>query len=307
MEINLLNLFILLAYPFLFMGIINRVKAFWAGRKGPSLVQPFLDFVKLLKKGDVTSRTTSFIFQIGPLVYLASVFLSGLLLPILNHRSVIDFEGDFILFIYLLAAGRFVMLLAALDTGNSFEGMGASREATFSILVEPAFFIVLGALSAIKGFVNFDSIFIFYDSPGWLYLLIMGLGLVIFFIMLLVEGSRVPVDDPNTHLELTMVHEVMILDHSGVNLAFINYATAMKMVVISTIMVNLILPLHLNLLVYFAIYTGIIVGVAIMIGMVESLIARLRMTHVPQFIFLMSSIALILLASTILYIFGGKA
>jgi len=296
----LLNIIFLLTFPFLFIGIINKTKAFWAGRKGASVFQPFYDFIKLLKKGEVISTTTSFVFALSPSLTFASVVFAGLLVPVFNHRAILSFEGSFILFAYILALGKFFSLIAAMDTGSSFEGMGASREASFSTLVEPAFFIIMASIIALSGNYTFQSLSLILQSSGSFGYLIIILSVFALFIMMLVEGCRVPVDDPNTHLELTMIHEVMVLDNSGPDLAFILYGSGMKMIILASLIANLIIPTGLSFFYSIIAFIGIIFILAIIIGTLESSFARLRMTHVFEFIFTMSSISLIILSLTMI-------
>ena len=146
MFLIILNIAFLLIFPFLFIGLINKTKAFWAGRKGASVLQPFYDFLKLLSKGEVISSPSSFIFIITPSLMFASIIFAGLLVPIFSHKAILSFGGSFILFAYIMALGKFFSLIGAMDTGSSFEGMGASREASFSTLVEPAFFIIISSI-----------------------------------------------------------------------------------------------------------------------------------------------------------------
>jgi formate hydrogenlyase subunit 4 len=302
---KVLNFFVLLVLPFLFLGMINRVKAFWAGRKGASIFQPFYDFTRLLKKGEVISTTTSFVFQIAPTVTFASILFAGFLAPMAGHKALFAFQGDFILFAYILGLGRFFSIIGAMDTGSSFEGMGASREGTFGALVEPAFFIVIASLSALSGAASFETVLRFPQSANGLMILILFLVIVILFIMILTEGCRVPVDDPNTHLELTMIHEVMILDNSGPNLALIHYGAGMKMVVLTSLLCAMVIPEPPGFLYSALIFIGIQALTAIIIGCVESLMARLKMTHVPHFILLMTSLSLIVLCAVVFFNYGG--
>lgn len=298
----ILNILFLLIFPFLFLGLINKTKAFWGGRKGASLLQPIYDFIKLLKKGEVISTTTSFIFALAPSMTFAAALFAGLLVPVFNHRAVLGFEGSFILFAYVMATGKFFSLIAAMDTGSSFEGMGASREASFSTLVEPAFFIIMASIIALSGNYTFDSLSLFFQKSDGIGYLITVLSVVALFIMILVEGCRVPIDDPNTHLELTMIHEVMILDNSGVDLALILYGSGMKLVILASLIANLIIPVGLGLFYSIISVIGIVSILAIIIGTMESSFARLRMTHVFEFIFIMSSISLIILSLTMISI-----
>jgi formate hydrogenlyase subunit 4 len=291
--------------PFFFIGIVNKTKALWAGRKGASVFQPYFDFFKLLRKGEVVSKTTSFVFTTAPSINVAAVLFAMLFVPIPCIGSVMSFPGDFVLFSYALGFAKFMLVLAALDTGSSFEGMGASREATFSTLVEMAFFIVLGTLALLTNQVSFETIFAALTASAGYSLLVKILLVASFFIMLLAEGSRVPVDDPSTHLELTMIHEVMILDYSGPDLAFMIYAGGMKMVLLALLIANLCVQPYLPLVPAISLFFGIIIFTFLAIGMVESLIARSRMSHVPQFIFLMTAFSLTAFAVVAFFLRGG--
>ncbi|MCX6150647.1 MAG: NADH-quinone oxidoreductase subunit H [Ignavibacteriales bacterium] len=295
----------LLFAPFLFLGVINRVKALWAGRKGTPILQPFYDFLKLLRKGEVISKTTSYVFKIAPSVNIAAVMFAFLILPIPAVGAILNFPGDFLLFAYTLGLAKFFTVVAALDTGSSFEGMGASREVTFSSIVEPAFFILIGTLSLLTGQTSFTAIFALLNVSAGYTILVKSLFVVSLMIMLLTEGSRVPVDDPNTHLELTMIHEVMVLDYSGPDLAFILYSAGMKLVLISTLLADILISTNLEPAFALIIYFAIIFLIAVIIGLVESLIARARMSHVPQFIFLMTALSLTAFAVVIFFLRGG--
>jgi formate hydrogenlyase subunit 4 len=291
--------------PFFFIGIINRTKARWAGRKGASVFQPYYDFSKLLRKGEVISKTTSCVFRIAPSVNIAAALFAILFIPIPFIGSIISFPGDFILFTYVLGLAKFMLVLAALDTGSSFEGMGASREVTFSTLVEMAFFIVLATLALLTNQISFEAIFAMLTVSAGYSLLVKMLLVASLFIMLLTEGSRVPVDDPNTHLELTMIHEVMILDYSGPDLAFMVYAAGMKMMLIALLIANLCIPPYFPSIAALFLFIGVLVLIYIAVGVVESLIARSRMSHVPQFIFLMTALSLTAFAVVAFFLRGG--
>ncbi|HQT91950.1 MAG TPA: NADH-quinone oxidoreductase subunit H [Candidatus Kryptobacter bacterium] len=296
---------LLIVSPLFFIGLINKVKAAWAGRKGPPLLQPYYDFYKLLRKGEVISRTTSFVFKIAPSMDVAAVLLALLIVPLPILGSVVHFEGDFVLFAYALSLAKFLTVIAALDTGSSFEGMGASREVTYSTIVETAFFVIIGSLALLTHHVSFDTIFAAVGSTSGFTPLIKILLVVSLFIMLLAEGSRVPVDDPNTHLELTMIHEVMVLDYSGPDLAFIQYAGALKMTIIAILMADLLVPAYLVFLPAMTMFLLILALVFISVGAVESLIARSRISHIPQFLFLMTTLSLTAFAVVAFLLFGG--
>ncbi len=267
----------------LLSGIINRVKAIFGGRKGRPLLQLYFDIFKLLRKGEVISPTTTQAFALGPSIYLAATVCALLFVPFGSVRAPVGFEGDFILMAYLLGFGRFALVLAALDTGSSFEGMGASREAAFSALAEPVLFLCFLALSTNAPPELFT---LFYDASMRIWTLArpeLLLIPVVLFLLLLVENCRIPVDDPNTHLELTMIHEVIILDHSGPNLAFILYASSLKLWLFALLLVDILVPgFPDNDVLEFALIGAGIFGTAVATGIVESCAARLRLLLVPQ-------------------------
>ena len=292
----LLQPLILLLLPFLTMWLIIRVKAFLAGRKGPGPLQPLRDLVRLLKKGAVYSRTVTPLFRFAPTGGLAAVIMAGALVPLDGQQSVFGFNGDFVLFICLLAAARFLLVAGALETGSSFGGMGASREASFAVFVEPAFFLLAGAMVLGSGQTGFAGMLASFGGQA----VLATLAGLVFFIMLLVEGARVPVDDPTTHLELTMIHEAMILDYSGPDLAFIQYAAALKTVIVASLVALVAIPPCGEPLLQLGLTAGGIVVLALAVGVVESCVARVRMSHVPQFVLLMFSMALVALVATLL-------
>lgn len=270
-------------------GIINRVKARFAGRKGKPLLQLYYDLGKLLRKSEVISTSSTWIFQAGPIIFLTTVLCVLCLLPLAGVPSLLAFQGDFMLAAYALGMGRFALNLAALDTASPFEGMGASREAAFGALAEPVIFLCF--LSLARGGVQADGITLslstmFAGAPlaawsdGRPELLLIPLVL---FILLLVENCRIPVDDPNTHLELTMIHEVIILDHSGPGLACILYGAALKLWIFSVLLVGVLVPvLPIPLWGYTLLSVGMIFVVAILVGVVESTCARVRMVRIPS-------------------------
>ena len=268
--------------PALF-ALINRCKAWFAGRQGPPLLQPYYDLVKLFRKGCVYSETTSWLFQAAPVVLLVTAVLAALITP-LGTGAVWGFSGDFLVWVGLFAFARLILMLAALDTGSAFEGMGASREAWFSTLVEPALLLFFAATARMTGSFSLSDIFIKLSISSWQEFPTVQVFLLIsLFLIILAENSRIPVDDPNTHLELTMIHEVMILDHSGPDLAIIHYASGLKLWVMSALFVKLIMPLsNINLWLNNLLFILTIFLVAVLIGIVESVMARLRLIRVPQ-------------------------
>lgn len=302
-----------------FPGIILRVKSIAGGRKGPGIMQPWKNILVLLRKGSVFSTTTSYIFRIAPAIYLATIVCSLLLLPFPGMPSIFGFDGDFVLFACLLALGKFLFILGALDTGSSFEGMGANREALYSMLAEPAFFILFGTLALLTGHTSMYQIFESFQFVGHNSFIIGFIAVYLLIQIAMVENSRMPVDDPKTHLELTMVHEVMILDHSGFDLALVHIGTALKFAMYGLLIANFLVPVDPGLLVVnsaewikldekglvghiggawmvvmqIGVYFILQVMFASLIGLMESFRARKKLVRNPQFIVTLSSIALV--------------
>jgi len=270
--------------PPLLLGVINKTKAFFGGRVGPPVLQPYYDLIKLFQKGSVFSTTTTWVFKAGPVVGLAAVSLAMLLVPLAGHQAPITFTGDLILLAYLLGLARFFTATAALDTGSPFEGMGAAREVTYACLAEPAFFfglLVLAKLSDRLSLSNMlgGSLATFWTDHG----ASMVLVLVSWFIVLLVENCRIPFDDPNTHLELTMIHEVMVLDHSGPAFGMILYGAALKLFLFGALVVRIAVPFSTGFSVLdWILFVPAILLVAVVVGVVESSMARLRLVYIPH-------------------------
>ncbi len=283
----LLHLTVLFVFPPLLLGFIGKTKAFFAGRIGPPLLQPYFDLFKLTRKASVYSVTTNWIFRAAPMVSTAAILTAGLLMPIAAFKPPVQFRGDIILFVYLFALARFVIILAALDTGSSFEGMGASREATFGCLSEITMFLNLTILALLSRSLSLSEIFLGGLSSCWLLVgPVLILVVVSFFLILLVENSRIPIDDPDTHLELTMIHEVMVLDHSGADLGLILYGKAVKLFLFGSMLVSIIFTFKTqDFLIDTAFFIFEIIGFAVLIGVVESTMARLRLNKVPYLLF----------------------
>ena len=279
--IAVLHLLLALLLSPLLLGIINRVKAIFAGRNGQPLLQLYHDLAKLLRKGAVYSRTTTWVFRAGPVVGLAAVLAACALVPFGGQPSLLAFPGDFLALAYLLGLARFFTILAAMDTGSSFEGMGASREAAFSALAEPALLLSLVAVALRSGRLSLSGMLAL--PLGWGHLApALWLVAAAVFIVLLTENARVPVDDPATHLELTMIHEVMVLDHSGPDLAFILYGAALKLWVLGAVWVGIVMPFGgTNPWVGTLFALAAMLGLAVFIGVVESMMARLRLARIP--------------------------
>ena len=298
----LFQLAIVVIGPIYMIGIINRVKSLWAGRRGPRLNQSWFDLLRLLRKTPVYSVVTTWIFPLAPIVILASTITASLFVPLVPGFAPYSFTGDFVAFLYLLGLGKVFLMLGALDTGSAFEGMGASREATYSALAEPVIMLTLGTLILASGHMSFSDLVIPQTDIVTSISIRIALAAVM-FIVLLIETSRVPADDPTTHLELTMVHEVMILDHSGPELAIVQYAAGIKMVLLAGLISALLNPFSFTNLPVLAMFVSatLIALVAVLVGLTESLTARLRFRAIPLFTFaafLISMICLVLVHSS---------
>lgn len=279
-----------------FTGIIGRVKSRAAGRRGPDVLQPMRDILRNLKKAPVYGDTTGIIFRIAPAVYIASLITAALCIPLGSRPGIISFQWDFVFFIYTMALGKFFMVISALDTGSPFEGMGASREALFSLFMEPALFMVMGSFALLTGNTSFASVFAGLHSgaiPAAVSFTISGIAAAILMLTGMVENSRMPVDDPRTHLELTMIHEVMILDNSGFDLGLIMYGVCLKFAMFGAIIANLMIKPGTHLAVYALLFLAIQVLYAVFTGLVESFMSRFRMKNNPQFIYTITAATLL--------------
>ncbi|MGH7896148.1 MAG: respiratory chain complex I subunit 1 family protein [Candidatus Binatia bacterium] len=279
--------------------MISRTKAVIGGRIGQPLLQPYHDVVKLLRKGAVYSRTTTWVFRAAPVVGLAAALVALALVPFAGTPGLWSFSGDVILLVSLLGVMRFMTVLAALDTGSSFEGMGASREVTFAALAEPAVLLGLAALARATGSMSLGAMFAGVTTTVWAQAApAFALVAAAFVVVFLAENGRIPVDDPTTHLELTMIHEVMVLDHGGPDLAFLLYGAALKLWLLGSLLVGIVVPVRTGT--PWLDTTSAVVALfvlAVGTGLVESSMARLRLVHVPQLVVaagVLATLALIL-------------
>jgi formate hydrogenlyase subunit 4 len=297
-SITILALAIFLA-PF-YSALIIKVKAFFSGKKGPPLLINYFTLVKLFKKGSVYSTSTTVIFKLGPMVSLSAAVTVLMFLPIAGQPPLFSFNGDVILLLYLLGLGRFFTIAAAMDTASPFEGMGAAREAYFPIICEATLFMILilftiltGQLSLAAYFWSGQPLMLWQTAGSPLLFVVIAL-----FIILLTENSRVPVDDPATHLELTMIHEVMVLDHSGPDFALIELGAFLKLFFYATLVSLLICPFSIGSpAADIGLFFCIIAVVYAAVGVTESVMARFRMDKVPQFV--LTSFALAFFATVI--------
>lgn len=295
---SFISLAVVLVTAPLFPAIILKVKAFFAGKQGPPLFIKYYTLAKLLKKGSVYSTSSTFIFQLGPIVSFASAFVVLLFFPFAGAAPLLSFHGDVIILFYIMGLGRFFTVIAALDTASPFEGMGAAREVFFSTLAEVTIFTVMilfyrmnGSLSFAEYFTGENHIALLSESGALILLVIVAM-----FMVLLTENSRVPVDDPATHLELTMIHEVMILDHSGPDLALIEIGAFYKLFFYSAFITHLFYPFSMLGSVASGVTFYIILSfIYVLVGITESIMARFRMDLVPKFI--LTSFALVFFAA----------
>ncbi|MDD5201010.1 MAG: NADH-quinone oxidoreductase subunit H [Terrimicrobiaceae bacterium] len=277
----------------LLSGIVNKLKARLSGRFGPSVFQPYRELLRLARKETVYSTSAGFISRLAPVIVWSAVAFAALLLP-LGRAAAVSFPGDIILFAYLLALGRFFQILAALDAAGSFEGMGASREARFAVFAEPIFFFTAGSLAIVTRRYSFEAILagISWDDP--LFLVFVSVGMISLFFLMMAECSRMPVDDPNTHLELTMIHEVMILDASGIDLMLYQHAASLKLLLYAALAALLFNPFGVlgpapGLLVF----DSTLVALAAALALIETLMARFRLVLVPQFLLFATAIGVL--------------
>ncbi|MCB4366555.1 NADH-quinone oxidoreductase subunit H [Hydrogenophaga taeniospiralis] len=293
-HLTLVHAVLALTLPIALVGVVNRTKSWWAGRKGPRLLQSAHDLRRLLGKRPVVSTVASPLFRVGPYVVLVCSLLAMSMVPLLGSFAPLQFSHDFVALAYTLGLARIALMVSAMDVGSSFEGMGAAREASFSTLAEPALFLLIGSVGAATGMSSFaDLMGHLHTTPHYLW---MVLPLVVALLILLqLEAARVPVDDPLTHLELTMIHEVMVLDHSGPDLAAMQYAAALKMTLYAGLIAALLNPFNplTEPALAIAVAVLLMLAVAVVVGCFESLMARLPMRAVPRYALLASGAALL--------------
>ena len=301
-----LHLLLTLAMPVLLVGLVNRTKSWWGGRRGPGLLQSGWDLLRLLRKRPVVSQVSTPLFRAGAWVVLAASLLAAQIAPMLGGVAPLQFAHDFVVFAYTLGLARLFLMLSALDVGSAFEGMGSAREASFTSFIEPALFLLAGTALIGTGQTSFAGLVGHWQAApgfGWLVVPVV----LVLFVLLQAEAARVPVDDPLTHLELTMIHEVMVLDHSGPELAAMQYAAALKMSIYAGLIAALLNPFDVQVDPLMATTAAVLLmaAVAVALGCVESLVARLRMKHVPAY--LMAATALAALALVLAGQLAGTA
>lgn len=290
----ILSLLIIAGFAPLFAGLINKQKALFTGRIGASVLQPYYELAKLLRKETVNACTASFVSRIAPVIAFVAVLVAASMIPVGLARPLIDFQGNIILFAYLFGLARFFQIIAAMDIGSSFEGMGAAREATFAVFAEPIFFFTIGSVAFISGHTSMYGIFHSIRLSDFSYIIFIVVCSISISILAVTECSRMPVDDPNTHLELTMIHEVMILDNSGVDLFLYQYASQMKLFVYAVLETSFFYPFGVKSyplgILIFVVVMGVISTV---LAAVETITARYKMKNIPQYLLFATAIGVL--------------
>lgn len=301
---------ILLLAPLL-TGIIKKTKAFFQTRKGPNIFQPYFDLYKYLQKESVVSEHTSWIFRVTPLIYLSSMLVVAAMVPVVATHSLLAFTGDLILVVYLFALARFFLALAGIDAGSAFGGMGSSREMAVAAIAEPAFMLPLFTMAVAAGTTNLTGIVQSVVNGGEGVLTVAHLmSFVALFVVAVAETGRIPVDNPDTHLELTMIHEAMLLEYSGNNLALLTFSVSIKQILIFTLLINIFFPWGIaSVLGIGALITGTLVFIikllviGIVMAVVETSFAKSRLFKVPDLLLASFFIGLLGLVSK--FVFRG--
>jgi len=278
----------------MFAGLVNKMKAIFTGRIGAPILQPYYDLKRLLRKETIYASSSSFISSISPVINLVAVVIAAGMLPIGLARPVISFEGDIILFAYVLGLARFFQILAAMDIGSSFEGMGAAREAAFAVFAEPIFFFTLGSIAFISGLTSIYDIYHSIRLDNVTYIIFIVVCSTSAFILAVTECSRMPVDDPNTHLELTMIHEVMILDNSGIDLFLYQYSSYIKLFIYAILETSFFYPFGVkSYMVGIVIFVVVIAILSITLAVVETITSRFKMKNIPQYLLFATAIGIL--------------
>ena len=311
LAVNVLQVLLLAGLAPLVSGIIKKTKALLQTRRGPGILQPYFDLYKLLHKESVVSEHTSWIFSATPYIYLAAMLAVCLMLPVVSLAGLLNFSGDLILIIYLFALGRFFLALAGLDAGSAFGGMASSREMAVAAVAEPAVMLPLFTLAVSQGSTNLTAMVAGLDHTWQAFLSpAIWLAFVAFFIVAIAETGRIPVDNPDTHLELTMIHEGMLLEYSGRQLAMLTLGASLKQLVIFTLLANVFFPWGIStgygpgsLAISLAAFLGKVIVLALAMAVIETSFAKMRLFKVPDL--LMGSFLLSLLGIAAKFVFGG--
>ena len=306
---SLFQLGLLLCVSPLISGIIKTLKARLQTRRGPGIFQPYRDLNKLFHKQMVIPETASWIFAAAPITVFATSVLVGLLVPMITAEAPLSLFGGVLAVVYLLGLGRFFLALGGLDAGSSFGGLGSSREMTISALAEPAMMLAIFTVALSSSSTNLSEVIRGAIGQSWRFLApSQMLAFAALFIVLIAETGRLPVDNPATHLELTMIHEAMILEYSGPYLALIEWGAAVKQLILMTLLINIFYPFGLSLewrpaslAIGCGSYLLKLIILSILIVLVETTNAKMRLFRVPELLSVAFVLGALALISTFLF------
>ncbi len=306
---SVLQLVLLLLVSPLVSGVIKTLKARLQTRRGPGVLQSYRDIFKLLRKGMVIPETASWIFSATPYVFFGTATLVGLMIPMTTTHAPLSLFGGVLAVVYLLALGRFFLALGGLDTGSSFGGLGSSREMTVSAIAEPAMMLAIFTVAVGANSTNLSEMAKIAVTQSWRFLApSQMLAFAALFIVLIAETGRIPIDNPATHLELTMIHEAMVLEYSGPYLALMEWGAAIKQLVLMTLLVNIFFPFGLSadwspraVGVGLAFYLAKIFLLGCLVVLVETTNAKLRFFRVPELLMVAFILGALALISTFLF------
>lgn len=300
-------LLVLLMAPLL-TGFVRKVKARLLSRQGPPLLQPYRDLIRLLRKDVVLANNASWLFRVIPYLVFAATWVAASLIPTFRSGLLFSWTADLIAIIAVLGSARFFLALAGMDAGTSFGGIGSSREVMIASLAEPAMLMIVFAIALIAGSTQLSTMAAFMNSADVGLRVSLGLALIALIIVAVAENARIPVDNPATHLELTMVHEAMVLEYSGRHLALIELAASLKLLLYVSLIACLFAPWGISpaiaaptlLLIGATAYVGKIAALGFLLAVFETSIAKMRVFRVPEF--LGAALMLALLATLLRFV-----
>ena len=289
---QLLQMMMVIMIAPLLTGVIRRTKARLNRRRGPPLLQPYRDLVRLARKEAIVADSASWLFRVTPYIVFATSWVAAALIPTFATGLLFSWSADLIAIVALLGAGRFFLALAGLDVGTSFGGLGSSREALFGALAEPAMIVIVFSLALIAGSTQLSTVAAFMTSDAVGLRVTLAMALVAFIIVALAENGRIPVDNPATHLELTMVHEAMILEYSGRHLAVLELAAMIKLALYVSLIICVFVPWGAAIadasvtdrVVGAVVYVAKVLAAGVALGVFETSIAKMRVFRVPDFV-----------------------
>lgn len=291
---GIFSIIIILLLAPLFAGIVNKFKAIFTGRVGAPFYQPYFELLRLYKKETINASGASFISRVSPVINFVFVIIAAIILPVMFLKPIISFQGDIILFAYILGTARFFQIMGAMDIGSSFEGMGAAREALFALFAEPIFFFSFGSIAFISGYYSFYDVFTNIKLESVYYIIFIVICSISVFMLAVTECSRMPIDDPNTHLELTMIHEVMILDNSGFDLFLYQYGSYIKLLVYTILEISLFYPFgSFSPVLQTVIFLGGFIFLSAFLALIETITSRYKLKNIPLYLLFTTAIGLL--------------